>query len=181
MLGLRTIVDGTVGAIHGIRIEGEPMAGPEGTIAEVLDWVGDDPARAREALDAEYDGQNRSTLIAQLEAIADAEEAPMSDEPAVEDAPAAEQPAEVELFAEDEGTIVGPVHLRDPDVEVGDVIEANLDDPVAIAGEQVEVVQGASSTNGLALNINGNVFLLNSQMVGALKRVVDQAVAGINF
>jgi len=177
MLGLRTIVDNTVGAVHGIRIEGESMAVPQGTVAEVLDWVGDDPARANEALDAEYDGQNRSTLIAQLEAIA--EEAPMSDEPAV--APAAEQPAEVELFAEDEGTIVGPVHLRDPDVEVGDVIKVNLDDPVAIAGEQVEAVQGASSANGLALNINGNVFLLNSQMVGALKRVVDQAVAGMNF
>jgi len=41
---------------------------PEGTIATVLDWVGDDPARAQQAYDAEQAGQQRSTLLAELEA-----------------------------------------------------------------------------------------------------------------
>ena len=40
---------------------------PEGTATEVLDWVGDDPDRAQQALDAERAGKNRSTLISQLE------------------------------------------------------------------------------------------------------------------
>jgi hypothetical protein len=33
----------------------------------VLVWVGDDPERARQALDAERAGQHRSTLITELE------------------------------------------------------------------------------------------------------------------
>lgn len=40
---------------------------PDGTVDEVLDWVGDDPDRAQQALQAEQEGQNRSTLIAELE------------------------------------------------------------------------------------------------------------------
>jgi hypothetical protein len=40
---------------------------PSGTIADVQDWVGDDPDRAQQALNAERDGQNRQTLIAWLE------------------------------------------------------------------------------------------------------------------
>jgi hypothetical protein len=40
---------------------------PEGTIAEVKAWVGDNEDRALEALEAEEAGQNRSTLIAWLE------------------------------------------------------------------------------------------------------------------
>jgi len=43
---------------------------PNGTVQDVLDWVGDDSDRAQEALEAERAGQNRSTLITQLEAIA---------------------------------------------------------------------------------------------------------------
>jgi hypothetical protein len=42
---------------------------PSGTVDEVLGWVGDDPDRAQKALNAERDGQNRSSLIAKLEAI----------------------------------------------------------------------------------------------------------------
>jgi hypothetical protein len=34
---------------------------PGGTVAEIVDWVGDDPARAQAALDAEYAGANRTT------------------------------------------------------------------------------------------------------------------------
>jgi hypothetical protein len=42
---------------------------PSGTIDGVLAWVGDDHDRAQRALDAERAGQNRSTLVTQLEAI----------------------------------------------------------------------------------------------------------------
>jgi hypothetical protein len=41
---------------------------PDGTISEVLDWVGDDSERAQRALDVERTGQNRSSLVSQLEA-----------------------------------------------------------------------------------------------------------------
>lgn len=57
--------------------EGEPQPSeggasqpPDGTVNDVLDWVGDDPARAQQALEAERAGQNRSTLVAELEARA---------------------------------------------------------------------------------------------------------------
>lgn len=40
---------------------------PDGTVQEVLDWVGDDPERAQRALDVERSGQNRSSLVAELE------------------------------------------------------------------------------------------------------------------
>jgi IPT/TIG domain-containing protein len=50
--------------------EREDDAVPEGSVAEVLAWVGHDPQRAAQALDAERAGQNRSTLIAQLGDIA---------------------------------------------------------------------------------------------------------------
>ena len=43
---------------------------PDGTIAEVMEWVGDDPVRAQQALDVENAAETpRSTLISQLEAI----------------------------------------------------------------------------------------------------------------
>jgi hypothetical protein len=42
---------------------------PEGTISEVLEWVADDARRAQVALDAEREGQQRSTLLAELERL----------------------------------------------------------------------------------------------------------------
>lgn len=48
---------------------------PGGTVNDVLDWVDDDPDRARLALDAEQDRPSpRSTLVDQLEDIIDDEE-----------------------------------------------------------------------------------------------------------
>jgi hypothetical protein len=44
-------------------------APPEGTVSEVLRWVGDDPGRAGQALDAERAGRRRSSLIAELERL----------------------------------------------------------------------------------------------------------------
>lgn len=42
---------------------------PDGTIKEVLDWVGEDVDRAVEALTAEEAGERRKTLIKSLEEI----------------------------------------------------------------------------------------------------------------
>jgi hypothetical protein len=47
---------------------------PEGTVADVMCWVDDDPARARAALDEERANANRVSLINQLEPIADRED-----------------------------------------------------------------------------------------------------------
>jgi hypothetical protein len=40
---------------------------PDGTVNEVLDWVGDDHERAQRALQVERSGQNRQTLVTELE------------------------------------------------------------------------------------------------------------------
>jgi hypothetical protein len=56
--------------IYPRRAEATAEAPPEGTRAEVLAWVGDDPGRARAALDAERAGQQRNTLIAELVRLA---------------------------------------------------------------------------------------------------------------
>jgi hypothetical protein len=39
---------------------------PDGSVSEVLDWVGDDPDRRAAALAAEKAGKNRVTLIKAL-------------------------------------------------------------------------------------------------------------------
>lgn len=45
-----------------------PSGVPTGTREEVLTWVGDDPARAQQAYDAELASDSpRSTLLAELE------------------------------------------------------------------------------------------------------------------
>lgn len=42
---------------------------PEGSIKDVLKWVGDDVDRAKKALAAEKKGDKRSTLITKLEGV----------------------------------------------------------------------------------------------------------------
>lgn len=42
---------------------------PEGSVKKVLDWVSGDRTRAQAALDAETSGDQRSSLIAKLNAI----------------------------------------------------------------------------------------------------------------
>jgi hypothetical protein len=44
----------------------DPITVPEGSVAAVLNWVGDDPARRRAALEAERRGKARVTLIERL-------------------------------------------------------------------------------------------------------------------
>jgi hypothetical protein len=47
----------------------EVPTAPEGSVKDVLAWVGDDPEKAQAALDAEKAGEQRSTLISKLENI----------------------------------------------------------------------------------------------------------------
>src|SRR5262245_54346419 len=125
---------------------------PDGTIAEVLDWVGDDPVRANAALHAEYAGQNRSTLITRLEAIASVEVDGMSatsaDEtlPAEggEQAPAPEPNLDVVFSSAD---AISAVFVRDADVEPEDLTPEPEEDgaPQAIDVEQVESFQLVSN------------------------------------
>lgn len=161
------------------------MSAPQGTIAEVLDWVGNDPARAREALDAEYAGPNRSTLISQLEAIASATQedpmtAPGANEtlPAQGDpealAPGPEPPVEITINPEDV-TFSTPTHVRDADVEVPEGQELVPADAL-----QVESLGAAGAPYGFILVINGSdAYAFNSQMVAVLKQIADKAVAGV--
>lgn len=45
----------------------EPANVPDGTVAEVLEWVGDNDLRRQSALTVERAGKNRTTLIKALE------------------------------------------------------------------------------------------------------------------
>lgn len=47
----------------------EEIVVPEGSIKTVLAWVGDDATRAQKALDAEHEGEKRTSLISKLESI----------------------------------------------------------------------------------------------------------------
>lgn len=60
--------DGAAVADSAAPPAGSPPADvPDGTAKDVLDWVGDDPDRARQALDAEQGREKpRSTLVATL-------------------------------------------------------------------------------------------------------------------
>lgn len=132
----------------------------------------------------------------------------VDDEPVGDDdvgAPGPEQPTDIELFAEDAGTVIGPLHVRDADVDVPEdariepdpasdrhpdadktreekaAFDPSADYPAPIDGELVEYLQGVSGTRALALMLNGTVFLFDVETVGALKQVVDQAVVGLSL
>jgi hypothetical protein len=163
---------------------------PEGTVSDVLAWVGEDPGRAQAALDHERQDQGRSTLITRLEAIASEEqENPDVTEPlATEDeqAPAPEQPAEVNIDSSAEGTVVGPIHVRDGGVEVPP--DADLTpqpgrdgETRAIPAQQVEFFQAVSATNGVVLALNGTAFVFNPELAATLKGALDKMVAGLSF
>lgn len=49
----------------------EEQSVPEGSIKDVLGWVGEDPTKAKAALDAETSGEQRKTLVKELNAILD--------------------------------------------------------------------------------------------------------------
>lgn len=160
------------------------------TIQEVLDQVGDDPELAQNALDYELANDNRTTLITKLEAIA-AKEAPVSvdetspDEVETIDEP--QPPAEVGLSLADAGLVTHPAVIRDADVEVPADHDLATPDPNEeiptdpIGGEQVEWLAAVSGTQGLALSINGAVFLFNDQMTANLKAIIDKTVVGLSL
>jgi hypothetical protein len=154
---------------------------PDGTVQDVLDWVGDDPDRAEQALAAETAGLNRSTLIAKLEAVAsaDEEDAAMTDVAAPPDP----SPPDVTLDMADPGVGIGVVHVRDANVQVP--ADADLvpdpDNPVPLVAEQVEFFQLAGATNGVVLSFNGTPYAFSPQMVAALKLTVEHATAGLTF
>jgi hypothetical protein len=54
----------------GEQIDSDDEDVPDGTVDEVVRWVGDDPGRASRALNVERAGQNRTTLVSQLESLA---------------------------------------------------------------------------------------------------------------
>jgi hypothetical protein len=155
---------------------------PQGTIAEVLDWVGEDPDRADLALQAEYLGQNRSTLITQLEAIAVKEATPVTEtttDPGYDEetglAPGPEPP-EVALNAEDPDTTVLPPVVANSEVELPDDAGQLPED-----GLQVEWMTGAVAPHGFVLVINGQAFTFSPEQVASLRAIVNSAVAGVSL
>jgi hypothetical protein len=145
---------------------------PGGTVAEILEWVGSDPARAQGALDAEYAGANRTTLIAQLEPIATKEATevtdPISDETALAPGP---QAPEVSVDVDDASTTVLPTVFSSPDVDY----EQDY------TGEPVESLGGAVAPHGFVLVLNGEGFIFSPQMVASLKAIVQTAATGVTL
>lgn len=126
-----------------------------------------------------------------------------ADEPEDGLAPAPEQPEDIQLSPTDAGTQVLPPTTRHADIDhdFGDSPfaapsradddygkgdshsrpRADDKDRVVIEGTMVDVLEGAASAQGLALGINGEVFLFDTGMLGTLKSYVDAAVAGAGF
>jgi hypothetical protein len=93
----------------------------------------------------------------------------------------------VNIDASAEGTVVGPIHVRDGDVEVPP--DADLTpqpgrdgaEPKGIPAQQVEFFQAVSATNGIVLALNGTAFVFNPQLAATLKGALDKMVAGLSF
>jgi hypothetical protein len=152
---------------------------PDGTVQDVLDWVGDDPGRAQAALDAEQAGAQRSTLITRLEALA------VTDSPAgASDATApTDDPPEI-ILTPGLGTEISPVFLRDADVEPEGDLREDVGDgdgetkPIEV--ELVEFFQTVRSQVGFAVAFNaGPTYAFTPQLLAALKGEVDKALAGV--
>jgi hypothetical protein len=151
---------------------------PGGTVAEIVDWVGDDPERAQAALDAEYAGANRTTLIAQLEPIA--KEATVTDTNT--EAPAEQiDPVvpDVILDATSQDVTVGVVHRRAVDVDVPDYDDiAGME---TIESDPVDYFQVAGSPNGAVFSFNGAVYALQPDQVAAFKGALDKVLIGLTL
>ena len=63
-----TVVKPEALAVQEVSPVGEPSV-PTGSIAELLEWVGEDEERAAAALEAELAGHGRKTLVSKLENI----------------------------------------------------------------------------------------------------------------
>jgi hypothetical protein len=168
---------------------------PEGTAAEVLLWVDDDPARAQAALEAERAGPNRSTLITRLESIA-SKEASVSENTTTEpeapegNAPAPEPPSGEDLSVDlaDRATVVGPANVVTPDIDKPDdsydLVKAEPREPdeeAPIDAEPVEFLQLASNNGVVVIRFNDNAVLLDTQMALALSRDLRSALANVTY
>lgn len=177
---------------------------PQGTAAEVLDWVGDDPARAQAALDAENAQPTpRTTLVSRLETIA-SKEAPVSESTATTDetvdpeappegnAPAPVPPAGEDLVVDlvDHSTVIGPANMANPDVQKPDdsydlaANEARSDDDVdeaPIDATAVEFFQLASNNGTVVIRFDGNAVLLDANQALALSRDLRGALANVTY
>jgi hypothetical protein len=154
---------------------------PGGTVADIVEWVGDDPARAQTALDAEYEGQARTTLIAKLEAILDPQEdstvTESNEAPAEQIDPAS--PGDIVLDATSADVTVSVVHRRDVDVEVPEYDDiAQME---TIEADPVEYFQLAGSPTGAVFSFNGGVYSLRPDQVAAFKGALDKVLIGLTL
>lgn len=187
------------------------MTVPDGTAQDVLAWVDNDPARAQEALDYETcQATPRSTLVSKLETIASKEDTAVSETatPTTKDpetpeevdpnappegnAPGPEPPSGEDLSVDlvDRATVVGPVNMRDPDLDrpddTYDIVanEARADDDVEespVDASAVEYFQLASNNGVVVLRFDGNAVLLDTQQALALARDLRGALANVTY
>lgn len=151
---------------------------PEGTVNEVMCWVDGDPDRADEALAAERDGQGRSTLIAQLEAIASKED-DVTDT-AEQQEEITEPPIPDLVLATDSNDVtVGVVHRRAVDVEVPEYDD--LGSVEVIEADPVDYFQTAGSPLGAVFSFNGAAYALSASQVASFKASLDHVLAGLTL
>lgn len=159
------------------------MTVPTGTVQDVLDWVGDDPARAQEALDAEQAGQQRSTLIAQLESIAAKEATDVSETTTDTETDEREEiidpDPDVVIDTTNNDTTVGTLHRRHTEVEVPDYDDLN--NVETIEADPVEYFQLAGAPYGAIFSFNGAVYSLRPSQVAAFKASLDSVVTGLSL
>jgi hypothetical protein len=68
---VETIVEPVQPATEETPAANDKIEVPEGSIKEVLAWVGEDVDKAKAALEAEEAGENRKTLVTKLKEITD--------------------------------------------------------------------------------------------------------------
>ena len=166
---------------------------PQGTVADTIAWMGTDPDRAQAVLDAEQAGQQRSTLIAAAEQVADntPAEADVSEETTTTEEPEVESEAQGMSFDDLEpkapgaslspvGADVSAVEVFDPDVDPADVnitagIDYEAEDVGAFEGEPVTSLQTAGGAGGAVVAVNGTSYLFTASQLGTLARQITRA------
>jgi hypothetical protein len=160
---------------------------PDGTVQEVLDWVGDDPGRAGAALHVEEIGAGRTTLLTKLGAIASAqpaEEAPVTEDPqpVVDEEtgePIVPPVPDVVLDTTAIDTHVSPVHIAHADVEVPEYDD--LTKVEVIESDPVGYFQLAGSPRGAVFSFNGGAYALSATQVASFKAALDTIVSGLTL
>lgn len=174
---------------------------PDGTAQDVLDWVGNDPGRAQDALDYETcQPTPRTTLVSKLETIAAKpaqEDSTVSEtqtaEPVegeeVELAPAPEPPKieDMEFNPRDNAVFVGPANVANPDVEIPDDSYDKLaavpddEDVEPVTGTPVEFFQVLGSSGAVVLRFDGATVALDANQAIALTKDLKQALGAVTY